>query len=146
MSAPLPLFERLVACVAALACLAGSGWLAYGEFGPEGRYWTEHHGGDDAASRESGDPIGAATKHLASRRWEDAIDVLAQVPPDDDAAGPAGELRAQAIIELRNRKVFNRLQRQAIDGELTKARETFRTLAEGSAYHREARALMRGLR
>ena len=139
-STPLPAFERAVAALAAVACLSASGWLAYGEFGPDGRYWASAD--DDSAEGGQGDPLELARKHLQTRRWEDAIDVLSRVPIESVSAAQAGEIRAKAMVELRNRSVFNRLQRQAADGEAAKAAETFRTIPENSAYFPEAKQLV----
>ncbi len=145
-SAPLPLFERAVAALAAVACLTACGWLAYGEFGPDGRYWASAAAASsDGAGAEGGDPLKIARKHLQTRRWEDAIDVLSRVPIESVAAAQAGEIRAKAMVELRNRGVFNRLQRQAVDGESEEARQTFRTMPESSAYYPESKQLVDAL-
>lgn len=142
---PLPTFERTVAALAAVACLSGAGWLAYGEFGPDGRYWAGAGRAGGGAAEEQGDPLELARKHLMTRRWEDAIDVLARVPIESVSAAQAGEIRAKAMVELRNRGVFNRLQRQAADGEVAKARQTFRTIPESSAYFPESQQIVDAL-
>jgi hypothetical protein len=140
---PLPLFERTVAGLAAIACLTAGGWLAHAEFGPEGRYWSAS--GDDEQSAQ-GDPLKSARKHLQTRRWEDAIDVLSQVALESVSSAQAGEIRAKALVELRNRGVFNRLQRQAVDNEVDAVRETFRTIPENSAYFPEAKQLVESIK
>lgn len=89
--------------------------------------------------------VAAARSHLDARRWEDALDVLQAVPagggPAAHVATEAGELRARALMELRNRGVFGRLQRQVADGDADGARDSLRVLPEDSVYRPQAEAL-----
>ena len=141
MSGDLTTVKRGVAGLAALGCLGASGWLAYAELrrrAPPAQAKPAVAGtmADDRAL------IAQARRQLGDRSWEGAMTTLAGVASTSPAAEAAGALRAQAIMERRNRGLLLRLQRQVVDDNLTDAAATLRTLPADSVYFPEARRVL----
>ena len=145
MSAPLPPGERLISALAAVFCLSVVGWLAWGEWGPEGRA-TRPPLEDEVERGEASPTVARARRHVEARRWEDALEVLASVDVGDPGEEEASALRMRAMVERRNRDVFARLKRQLVDGDTAGAQKTLRTVPADSVYRADAARLVEGLK
>lgn len=131
--------RRAAAGLAALACLVGA--LALLGVLPALPSWVPSV---PVLRRNKGtepDRAVAAARTLANdRRWDEVLTALGATEGADAAA-----LRADAMIESRNARIFQDVQRRAVDGDAAGARAAAVAIPVQSVYRPDADRILRAL-
>ena len=137
MSVPLTARDRLISGVGAIVALCACVWLAWGEWGPDGR------GHRPAGAPAPRDVLEGARKHAQAERWAQVVEALKGVAEDSTVGDEAASLRAQATMEQRHEQAFRALQRSLVDDRLAAAREALKRIPPGSVYRQRAERLVK---
>ena len=131
--------DQILSAVGALACFAACGWLAWAEWG-SGEALPTVWATEDAADEEptQDDLLDIAAEHAEERRWEAVLHTLEGVSPDGDAGLAAGELRAQAIVERGNERIYRHVLQHVVDDDIDAAARTVKGIPQSSVYRAEA--------